>query len=233
MHAGQPDPGPAAGPSVRTFLVVWAGQLVSVTGTALTGFALQVWIYLETGSVTRLALVSLAYALPAVLLSPFAGVLADRLDRRLAMLGADVLAGISTLAIAALYFTGSLEVWHIYLLSGLGAIGNTLQVPAWMAAVSLLVPKKHLGRANGLVMTSEAVSIVVAPAAAGGLLATLGLGQCCSPTPPPSWWLWPPWPSSASRTRSAPEWQRLHPSSTKWPRDGATCGSAAACWACC
>jgi DHA3 family macrolide efflux protein-like MFS transporter len=176
MHAGQPDPDPATGPSMRTFLVVWAGQLVSVTGTALTGFGLQVWIYLETGSVTRLALVSLAYALPAVLLSPFAGVLADRLDRRLAMIGADVLAGISTLAIAALYFTGTLEVWHIYLLSGLGAIGNTLQVPAWMASVSLLVPKRHLGRANGLVMTSEAVSIVVAPAAAGGLLATLGLG---------------------------------------------------------
>ena len=161
---------------MRTFLVVWAGQLVSVTGTALTGFGLQIWIYLETGSVTRLALVSLAYSLPAVLLSPFAGVLADRLDRRLAMLAADVLAGLSTLAIAVLYFNGSLELWHIYLLSGLGAIGNTLQVPAWMASVTLLVPKKHLGRANGLVMTSEALSIVVAPAAAGAMLATLGLG---------------------------------------------------------
>jgi MFS family permease len=111
-----------------------------------------------------------------VLLSPFAGVLADRLDRRLAMLAADVLAGLSTLAIAVLYFNGSLELWHIYLLSGLGAIGNTLQVPAWMASVTLLVPKKHLGRANGLVMTSEALSIVVAPAAAGAMLATLGLG---------------------------------------------------------
>lgn len=176
MQAGRPDPGPTAAPSMRTFLLVWAGQLVSVTGTALTGFSLQVWIYLETGSVTRLALVGLAYALPAVLLSPFAGVLADRIDRRLAMLGADVLAGLSTLALALLYFTGSLEVWHIYLLSGLGAIGNTLQVPAWMAAISLLVPKKHLGRANGLVMTSEAVSVVVAPAAAGALLVTLGLG---------------------------------------------------------
>jgi MFS family permease len=176
MQAGQPSPGIAASPSMRTFLLVWAGHLVSVTGTALTGFGLQVWIYLETGSVTRLALVSLAYALPAVLLSPFAGVLADRLDRRLAMIAADVLAGFSTVAIAALYFTGSLEIWHIYALSGLGAIGNTLQVPAWMAAIALLVPKKNLGRANGLVMTSDAVSIVVAPAAAGALLATVGLG---------------------------------------------------------
>ncbi len=125
---------------------------------------------------TRLALVSLAYALPAVLLSPLAGVLADRIDRRLAMIAADAFAGFSTLAIALLYFTGNLELWHIYALSGLGAIGNTLQVPAWMAAISLLVPKQHLGRANGLVMTTEAVSIVVAPAAAGALLATLGLG---------------------------------------------------------
>ena len=161
---------------MHTFLVVWAGQLVSVTGTTLSGFALQVWVYLETGSVTRLALVSLAFALPAVLLSPLAGVVADRIDRRLAMLAADLVAGAATLVIALLHFAGALEVWHLYLLIGFGAVGNTLQTPAWMAAVSLLVPKKHLGRANGLVMTSDAVSVVVAPAAAGALLATLGLG---------------------------------------------------------
>lgn len=149
-----PAPAPPAG--MRPFLVVWAGQLVSVGGTALTGFGLQVRVYLETGSVTRLAPVSLAYALPAVLLSPLAGVVVDRVDRRLAMLGADVLAGASTLVIALLYFTGSLDLWHICLRSGLGAIGNAFQVPAWMAAMSLLVPRRHLGRANGLVMTSEA-----------------------------------------------------------------------------
>lgn len=149
---------PARG-SMRTFLVVWAGQLVSVTGTALTGFGLQVWIFLETGSVTRLALVSLAYALPAVLLSPIAGVLADRIDRRVTMMAADTLAAVSTLVIALLYLSGSLELWHVYLLSGLGAIGNTFQTPAWMAAVSLLVPKRHLGRANGLDMASEAVAV--------------------------------------------------------------------------
>jgi DHA3 family macrolide efflux protein-like MFS transporter len=170
-------PEPGADPAgMRTFLVVWAGQLISVSGTALTGFGLQMWVYLETGSVTRLALVSLAYALPAVLLSPIAGVVVDRIDRRIAMLGADVLAGISTLVIAVLFFTDSLQIWHIYLLSGFGAIGNTFQTPAWMAAMSLLVPKKHLGRANGMVMMSEALSIVVAPALAGALLATMGLG---------------------------------------------------------
>jgi DHA3 family macrolide efflux protein-like MFS transporter len=161
---------------MRTFLTVWAGQLVSITGTTLTGFGLQVWVYLETGSVTRLAMVTLAFALPSVLLSPIAGALVDRWDRRLTMLGADVLAGAATLVIAALYFTGNLEVWHLYLLAGVGALGNAFQVPAWMAAIPLLVPKKHLGRANGLVQANEAVALVAAPVLAGAMLATIGLG---------------------------------------------------------
>ncbi len=168
-----PGPSPM---SMRTFLTVWAGQLVSITGTSLTGFALEVWVYLETRSVTRLALISLAYALPSILLSPFAGALVDRWDRRVTMLGADLLAGGSTLIIAVLYFTGYLEVWHLYLLSGFGALGNAFQAPAWMAAIPLLVPKKHLGRANGLVSTNEAVALVAAPVIAGTMLATVGLG---------------------------------------------------------
>lgn len=162
--------------TLRTFLTVWAGQLVSITGTTLTGFGLQVWVYLETGSVTRLAMVSLAFALPSVLLSPVAGALVDRWDRRLTMLGADLLAGITTLVLAALYFTGHLQIWHLYLLIGIGALGNAFQAPAWMAAIPLLVPKKHLGRANGLVQVNDAVGLVAAPAIAGAMLATVGLG---------------------------------------------------------
>jgi DHA3 family macrolide efflux protein-like MFS transporter len=161
---------------MRVFLTVWAGQLVSITGTTLTGFGLQVWVYLETGSVTRLALVSLAFALPSVLLAPIAGALVDRWDRRLTMLTADLLAGVSTLLIAGLYFSGHLEIWHLYLLAGAGALGNAFQAPAWMAAIPLLVPKKHLGRANGLIQPNDAVALVAAPAIAGAMLATLGLG---------------------------------------------------------
>jgi MFS family permease len=161
---------------MRAFFIVWAGQLVSVTGTSLTGFGLQVWVFLETGSVTKLALVTLARALPSVVLGPIAGVLVDRWDRRRAMLGADVLAAAATLLIAALFITDSLALWHIYLLVGVGEIGNAFQVPAWMAAVSLLVPKRHLGRANGLVQLNDGVSLVVAPALGGVLLVTTGLG---------------------------------------------------------
>jgi len=167
---------PTASGGMRTFFIVWGGQLVSVIGTTVTGFALQIWVYLETGSVTALAIVSLFATMPAVLLSPLAGALVDRWDRRLAMLGADVLAGIGTLVIAVLFLNNALELWHIYVLAGVGAIGNAFQVPAWMAAMPMLVPKRHLGRANGMVQMNDGVSLMAGPVIAGALLATTGLG---------------------------------------------------------
>jgi len=172
-NTGQEAP-PSGG--MRTFFIVWGGQLISVIGTTVTGFALQIWVYLETGSVTALALVSLFATMPAVLLSPIAGALVDRWDRRLAMLGADVLAGIGTLVIAVLFLNDALALWHIYLLAGVGAVGNAFQVPAWMAAMPMLVPKRHLGRANGMVQMNDGISLMAGPVIAGALLATTGLG---------------------------------------------------------
>ncbi|MCJ7725016.1 MAG: MFS transporter, partial [Acidimicrobiia bacterium] len=161
---------------MRAFFIVWGGQLISVIGTSVTGFALQFWVFLETGSVTQLAMVTLAVTLPAVLLSPVAGALVDRWDRRLVMIGADTLAGAATMLIALLYFTDSLEIWHIYLTAGIGAVGNAFQSPAWLSAMPTLVPKKHLDRANGMTQLIEGVAFVLGPLIAGALLALSGLG---------------------------------------------------------
>ena len=161
---------------MRTFFIVWIGQLVSVTGTGITGFGLGIWVFVETGSVTDLALVSLALALPATVVSPFAGALVDRWDRRRVMLAADVVAGVATLMIAGLHVTDSLALWHIFVLVGVGSVANSFQAPAWLAAIPLLVPKAQLGRANGLVQLNDALSIVLAPGIAGALLVWFGLG---------------------------------------------------------
>lgn len=166
----------SAATGMRAFLVVWGGQLISVTGTTVSGFALQFWVFLETGSVTDLALVTLAFMLPATLLAPFAGALVDRWDRRLVMIGADTLAAAATIVIAVLYATDSLQIWHLYGLAGVGAVGNAFQNPAWMAAMPTLVPKKHLGRANGMTQLIEGVSFVLGPVIAGAVLAVSGLG---------------------------------------------------------
>jgi DHA3 family macrolide efflux protein-like MFS transporter len=162
--------------SLRSFFVVWAGQLVSITGTTMSAFGLQLFVYSETGSVTRLTFVALAATLPAVVLAPVAGSVADRLNRRLVMMASDSLGGLATMTLFWLYATGNLEIWHIYVAALAGSIANTFQDPAWQASIPVLVPKARLARANGLVQLNQGVSIVLAPALAGALLATLGLG---------------------------------------------------------
>lgn len=160
---------------LRTFFTVWAGQLVSVTGSTMSAFAVQFWIYTETGSVTNLAMVSLAFALPSVLISPFAGALVDRWDRRWVMLASDTVAAVATLVLAVLYATDSLELWHVFVVVAVIGLSNAFQQPAWLASIPLLVPKAHLGRANGLVQLNDGVSLVLAPALAGAVLVTAGL----------------------------------------------------------
>jgi MFS family permease len=161
---------------MRSFLIVWVGQLVSITGTTLTGFGMQFFGFTETRSVTDLTFVALAFAVPGVVLAPLAGAIVDRVDRRVAMLASDAVAGLATLFLALLFFTDNLELWHIYLATGVGSTANTFQEPAWMASIPLLVNKDQLGRANGLVQLNQGLSIVIAPVAAGILLVAFGLG---------------------------------------------------------
>ena len=161
---------------MRTFFVIWSGQLVSTIGSGLTGFALGVWIYQETGSVTMFALNMLAFAIPNLVVSPFAGALVDRWDRRWVMIMSDTGAGLATLAIAILYTTDNLAVWNIILATAVSSAFSTFQWPAYSAVTTLLVPKEQLGRAGGMVQIGEAISQLLAPAAAGVLFLTVGLG---------------------------------------------------------
>ena len=161
---------------MRTFFVIWSGQLVSTIGSGLTGFALGVWIYQETGSVTMFALNMLAFAIPNLVVSPFAGALVDRYDRRWVMILSDTGAGLATLSIAILYMTDNLAVWNIILATAFNSAFSTFQWPAYSAVTTLLVPKDQLGRAGGMVQIGEAISQLLAPAAAGALFVTTGLG---------------------------------------------------------
>src|SRR5512142_2579964 len=89
----------------RSFFTIWFGQSISLIGSGLTGFALGIWVYQRTGSVTEFALISLFTTLPAIVFSPMAGALVDRWDRRRAMILSDSGAGACTLTIALLLFS--------------------------------------------------------------------------------------------------------------------------------
>jgi MFS family permease len=157
-------------PGFRTFLIIWFGQLISLTGSGLTGFAIGVWVFLETGSTTLFALIQLFTTLPNILIGPISGALVDRWDRRKAMLLSDSGSAACTLIIFILLTMGKLELWHIYILLTISSSFATFQWPAYSAAMTLLVPKKQLGRANGLVQMAEGVAQILAPVTAGVLI---------------------------------------------------------------
>ncbi len=165
----------SGGRGMRTFYVVWSGQLVSLVGTNLTGFALAIFVFQETGSATQLAGILLASQLPQLLFTPIAGALVDRWDRRLAMILADAGAGLGTLAMALLLAVDSLQIWHLYIILSVSGIFQSFQWPAYGAATTLLVPKEDYTRAAGLVQLAEALGQVFAPAIAGLLLVVGGL----------------------------------------------------------
>jgi len=161
---------------MQTFLVIWFGQFVSLSGTEMTRFALLTWTYQQTGQATTLALLGFASFILDILLSPFAGVIIDRYDRRKVLLWSDMGAGILTMCLMALYLTDSLQIWHLFVSATLTGGLDAFQIPAYQAASTVLIPKQHYSRANGLRSLAISASRVGAPFLAGVILALFDLG---------------------------------------------------------
>ncbi|HZM75594.1 MAG TPA: amino acid adenylation domain-containing protein [Candidatus Limnocylindrales bacterium] len=163
-------------PSMRRFLAVAAGQLVSILGTTLIDFALPMWVLITTGSLLNFALLAVAGLVPGLLVLPFAGAIVDRHSRRAVMLAGDVAAGGTQVMLGILFWTGALEVWHIYPLISCLSVALTFQRLAYGSAVPQLVPKQYLGHANGVVQMVGGVAAIMMPLLSVGLLASVGLG---------------------------------------------------------
>jgi DHA3 family macrolide efflux protein-like MFS transporter len=124
----------------RPFFTIWSGQAVSLLGSQLVQFALVWYLTDTTGSATILATASMVAFLPNVILSPFIGALVDRWNRRAIMLVADSFIALVTVALAVIFATGSIQIWHIYVLMFLRAIGSAFHGPAMSESTSLMVP---------------------------------------------------------------------------------------------
>ncbi|RIK30845.1 MAG: MFS transporter [Chloroflexi bacterium] len=161
---------------MKTFLVIWFGQFISQIGTALTRFALLIWVYQQHHRAMDVALLGFFAFLPALLVSPVAGVWVDRLDRRKVTLWADAGAGLMTALLLAIHLNDGLQVWHLYAAQLLAGIAECFQNPAYAAMTTLLVDKSHYARINGLRSLAHNGALVVAPFLAGLLVVWLGLG---------------------------------------------------------
>lgn len=150
------------------FSLLSVGQIVSLIGSGMTCFAQAIWIYTDQGgSIINLTMLAVLAQLPGVLISPIAGVLIDRWDRRWVMIISNGVAALATLALRALIVTNNFEIWHIYVITCVISIANHFQWPAFFATIPLVVPKKSLGSANGLVQVARSLGLVAAPFMAG------------------------------------------------------------------
>lgn len=152
---------------VPLFFTIWTGQNLSWIGSSVAQFGLVWWVTEKTGSATVLAVATLLSMLPGVLLGPLVGALIDRWNRRIVMLVADGIIALVSLWLAYLFWAGSMQIWHLYVVMVVRAIGGTFHWPANQASISLMVPKEHLPRIGGLNQTiGGAVNIISPPVGA-------------------------------------------------------------------
>jgi MFS family permease len=163
------------GQKFRVFIIICVGQFVSILGSGLTNFAIGIWVFQKTGSVTNFALTILAIALPSIVISPFAGALIDRWDRRRTMMLADTAAGMCSLAMGLLLYVERLQIWHVCLIIAVAAVAGVIQELALAASAPLLVPTEQLGRASGLMEIGPAIAQIASPLLAGMLLAATSI----------------------------------------------------------
>lgn len=155
---------------MKTFLIVWLGQFISLFGSSMTGFALSIWAWELTGKATALALVGFFNFGPTVLLSPLAGALVDRWNRKIVMMVSDLAAGLATVVIFILIMLGKLEIWHLYVAGAFSGAFHAFQWPAYSAAITVMIPKEQYARAHGLLSLAESASGIAAPVFAALLL---------------------------------------------------------------
>ncbi|MDX2074897.1 MAG: MFS transporter [bacterium] len=160
---------------MRAFTLIWIGQVVSLLGSAMTGFALSIWAWEKTGEATALALVGFFNFMPIVLFSPVAGALVDRWNRKLVMMISDLGAGLSTVVVFLLFNAGQLEIWHLYAVGLFSGVFQAFQFPAYSASISLMLPKEQYARASGMMSLAESASGIFAPSLAATLLVFVGL----------------------------------------------------------
>jgi MFS transporter, DHA3 family, macrolide efflux protein len=159
----------------RNTALFLGSQALSLLGSSLVQYALLWQVTLQTRSSAMMTLYIVAGFLPTFLLSPFAGVWADRYDRRKLIVLADALIALVTLALALVFTVRGTELWLFFFAAAVRSVGTATQQPAVGALLPQLVPEEHLMRVNGIQGTLNSVNMLGAPALAGFLMSVAPL----------------------------------------------------------
>ena len=154
----------------KPFFIIWVGQAFSLLGSELVQFSLIWYLTKKTGSASVLATASFVALLPRVFLSPISGALVDRWNRQKVMIFADGSIAIATMVLAGVFWFEAIQIWHIYLILFIRALGSGFHWPAMQASTSLMVPKNQLTKISGMNQTLRGAMGIAAPLLAALLL---------------------------------------------------------------
>ena len=159
---------------LKNFYVLWITQSLSQLGSAMTGFALTLWLYEKTGSALSTAALTICTYAPYVIMSIFAGAISDKFDKKKTMLVCDAVAALGTVLVLVLYKTDLLSVWHLYAVNAFSGIMNTVQQPASEVAYTLATTKKFYQKTSGLQSLSRSLISIGNPLLASALYGLAG-----------------------------------------------------------
>ena len=146
------------------FFTIWFGQSFSMLGSGLVGFAFVWYLTKQTGSATILTIGSLMNIIPNVIISPFAGAIADRWNRKVVMAVFDSITAVFTLILGILFMMGNAQIWQIFLAMFVRSACGSFQWAAMTSSTSLMVPKEHLSRVAGANQALQGILNIITPA---------------------------------------------------------------------
>lgn len=161
--------------SMKKFMIIWIGQFVSILGSGLTTFGLSVWVLEATGSAMTFTMTVLMRVLPGIIFAPIAGTFADRKNRKNIIIFTDAFDALLKIFMIILLITGQMKLWMIFPINFISAVFGTFQSPAFTASIPEIVPKKNLGRANGMMQLIPSIQNIIAPVVAGALYPLIDL----------------------------------------------------------
>ena len=161
---------------MSAFAIMSIGQLISMTGTGMTRFTITNFAWQLTGEVTTLAMVGFFAFAPAVLLSPIAGAIVDRSNRKLVLMLSDLAAVLMTIVVLILFATDQLQIWHLFVTAAFASAFEAFQFPAYSAAITLMLPKDQYAPASGIHSLVHSGAMIASPILAGLLIGVIGIG---------------------------------------------------------
>lgn len=160
---------------LKLFIILWLTQSLSSLGSAMTNFALVIWLYQDSGSALTTSLLTVCSYAPYVIMSIFAGAVSDKWNKKTIMLICDSAAALCSVATLILLKTGDLEVWHLYILNAVNGLMNSIQAPASDVASTLLTPERHYQKTSGMRSFSGSLVSILTPVFATAIISFAGI----------------------------------------------------------